>query len=89
MAGVEHIKGLELSVGNVVAKLIARAKDGIGVDDAIALVTDSSFRADLAALVEHGKHVKEEATDLTGPEYVELIQPTANLVTTILKAATA
>lgn len=75
--GIKETKEAVEAVLAISKFVAARAKDGVGADDGIALVqkllTDEEFKKVLEAGVEGAKQIPSEVKDLSLTESVELI----------------
>jgi hypothetical protein len=87
IVGVEATREVIKDVRVLATRLITRAKDGVGIDDAIALATDSEVRAAAISLCANVKKLKAEAGDLSLDEGVSLIPDVTALIIEIIKAA--
>lgn len=75
--GIKETKEAVQAILAVSKFVAARAKDGVGADDGIALVqkliTDAEFKAVLEAAVDGAKQIPAEVKDLSLSESVELL----------------
>ena len=84
--GIKEISELAVAAFDLAAFFRTRLKDGAGVDDLIALVSNKDLRAELIAAVSGVTEIKGELQDLDGDEIVELGELTVDGVRKILAA---
>lgn len=87
--GIEATRAVLADLKVLIPKLIQRSKDGVGVDDAIALVSDPEVRAALSNFMVNVKKVPAEERDLTLEEVVALVPDVTALVVASIAAAKA
>jgi len=83
---LKETKEVLTGVEALAVAIIERTGDGIGVDDAIALATDSALRAKVTAAVNGISGVHGELKDLSLDEIAELVPEATKIAIGIIKA---
>lgn len=87
--GIKETKEVLVGVNEFSLFMIARAKDGLGFDDALALFANSELKAHLAKAFEDVKEVKAELNDLDLEEGLDLAKVQISYVPKIVAAVKA
>lgn len=76
MEGIKEVKEAVVALNELTIFVAGRVKDGVGVDDAMALVsklmTDEAFKAKIAAALESAEKIPAELKDISLQEGIEL-----------------
>jgi len=87
--GIKETKEVVKAASAIAVFLVARLKDGVGVDDAMAVVSkvtaDAEFKALMEAAIKDIKLVPAEVKDLELAEGIELAGEAAKMVPAILE----
>lgn len=86
MPGIENTVAVLDDVKSITIKVITLAKDGIGIDDALALATDGDFRQAVEDAVARAKNLPAEDEDLDLNEIEALAPHVTGLVIGIIRA---
>lgn len=88
--GVKETKEFLALLAKVVPVLIVRFKDGVGLDDVMALLevwkTDEELKAAIKAGVDGAKEIPEEIKDFQVEEVLELVPEFKDLIVNTLNA---